>query len=184
MKNMLGIVLLLLGGSVGSGFISKATSSFIISKHTQNSVADTSSMVFPVAGKISVIGSFWGAVRDGGKRKHEGIDIFARKGTPVVAVTDGVVVDVGNTSRGGKTVWLRSSNNDFAYYYAHLDRQLVQPGQYVKKGDRLGTLGNSGNAKFTPSHLHFGIYTYAGAVNPLPYVKNLPKVAIQPKPTV
>jgi murein DD-endopeptidase MepM/ murein hydrolase activator NlpD len=141
-------------------------------------------MVFPVAGKHSVIGSFWGAVRDGGKRKHEGIDIFAKKGTPVVAITDGIVVEAGNTARGGKTVWLRSLNDEFVYYYAHLDRQVVQAGQYVKKGDSLGTVGKTGNAKFTPPHLHFGIYTYSGPVNPLPIVKNLPKVSIISKTAV
>lgn len=184
MKNILGIVLLLVGGSIGSGFISKATSAYISSPYLDKSRPDTASKVFPVAGKSSIIGSFWGAVRDGGKRKHEGIDIFAKKGTPVVAIAEGVVLDVGNTPRGGKTVWLRSLNDDFAYYYAHLDKQLVQPGQYVKKGDRLGTVGNTGNAKLTPPHLHFGIYTYSGAVNPLPIVKKLPKVSIGSKTSV
>ena len=180
MKNVLGVVLLLVAGSISSGFISKASSGIIAARFTGDS-PDNPEMVYPVAGKKSFVGSYWGAVREGGKRKHEGIDIFARKGTPVVAVDDGFVVEAGNTPRGGKTIWLRSGNNDFYYYYAHLHQQFVKSGQYVKKGEHLGTVGNTGNAKLTPPHLHFGIYSYTGAVNPLPYIKNLPKVAIPVK---
>jgi murein DD-endopeptidase MepM/ murein hydrolase activator NlpD len=181
MKNVLGVVLLLLAGSILSGFISKAGSRITANRFIGKNMPDTAGMVYPVAGKKSFVGSFWGSVRDGGKRKHEGIDIFARKGTPVVAIADGVVVDAGNTPRGGKTVWLRSFNDDYYYYYAHLNEQFVKAGQTVRKGTHLGTVGNTGNAKLTPPHLHFGIYSYTGAINPLPYVKNLPKVAIPGK---
>lgn len=181
MKSILGVVLLLLAGSISSGFISKASSKITANRFIENNNPDTTGMVYPVAGKKSFIGSYWGAMREGGKRKHEGIDIFARKGTPVVAVADGFVVEAGNTPRGGKTVWLRSANNDFYFYYAHLNQQFVKTGQYIKKGEHLGTVGNTGNAKLTPPHLHFGIYSYTGAVNPLPYVKNLPKMAIPNK---
>ena len=186
MKNVLTIVVLLLAGSIFSGFISKAGSKitakrFIEKRFKENNIPDTTGMVYPVAGKKSFVGSYWGAVRDGGKRKHEGIDIFARKGTPVVAVSDGVVMEAGSSPRGGKTVWLRSSNDDFYYYYAHLHEQFVTTGQTVKKGQHLGTVGNTGNAKLTPPHLHFGIYSFTGAINPLPYVKNLPKMAMPTK---
>lgn len=135
--------------------------------------------VYPVAGKRARVGSFWGAVRDGGRRKHEGIDIFAKKGTPVVAVSDGIVA-VGNGGRGGKYVWLRSSTHPWTAYYAHLNTFKVRHGQRVKKGQVLGTVGNTGNAKYTPSHLHFGIYTARGPVNPLPYVKNSPRILVTP----
>lgn len=139
------------------------------------------SLAFPVAGKKSNIGSFWGAVRDGGKRKHEGIDIFASKGTPVVAISDGVIISKGTFPRGGKILWLKASGHPWSAYYAHLDKWLVKEGQYVKKGQVIGTVGNTGNARYTPSHLHFGIYTERGAVNPLPYVKKAPKIVIQKK---
>jgi len=133
---------------------------------------------FPVKGKDArAIGSFWGASRGGGKRKHEGIDIFARRGTPVVAATDGVVTNVGTTRLGGKVVWVINKNLQ-AVYYAHLDKQLVKTGQHVKEGQVLGTVGNTGNAKTTPAHLHFGVYRgWGGAVNPLPYVKKATKPA-------
>ena len=141
-------------------------------------------LVFPVTGKKAKVGSFWGDVREGGVRKHEGIDIFAKKGTPVVAICDGVAF-VGNGGKGGNYVWLRSENFSFTVYYAHLDKHSVYHGQFVKKGDIIGTVGKTGNARFTPPHLHFGIYTWTGAVNPLPYVKNSPKVILpEPKPVV
>ncbi|MFL9844298.1 peptidoglycan DD-metalloendopeptidase family protein [Flavobacterium rhizosphaerae] len=125
---------------------------------------------FPVAGRGNAdIGSFWGMERDGGKRRHEGIDIFAQRGTPVVAVTDGVIGYTGERGLGGRQVWLRTAVFGSSLYYAHLDSIAVTNGQRVTTGDTLGFVGNTGNARFTPPHLHFGIYK-RGAVNPLPYV--------------
>jgi murein DD-endopeptidase MepM/ murein hydrolase activator NlpD len=128
------------------------------------------SIEFPVTGQKARIGSFWGDNRDGGKRSHEGIDIFAPKRTPVIATVDGVVTGVRNGGIGGKTVWLRHLGLSYTFYYAHLDKQLVQEGQIVKKGDILGLVGNTGNARNTPSHLHFGVYTQDGPIDPLPFV--------------
>lgn len=134
-------------------------------------------LAFPVAGVSSKIRDLWGASRAGGARRHKGIDIHARRGTPVVAVCDGVIVERDHTAVGGKTLWLKSSTYGWKAYYAHLDRQLVREGQYVRKGQVIGTIGNTGNARTTPSHLHFGIAGNNGWVNPLPYVKHAPKVA-------
>ncbi len=128
--------------------------------------------VFPVYGKGSkAVQSFWGAVRGGGSRKHEGIDIFARKGTPVVSPASGVVSSVRNQGLGGKQVWLRDTERGYSLYFAHLDSQAVSFGQVVKPGDTLGFVGNTGNARFTPPHLHFGIYS-GGAFDPFPLVEN------------
>jgi hypothetical protein len=135
------------------------------------------SLAFPVSGTKAKAGSFWGAARDGGKRRHEGIDIFAPKLTPAVAAADGYVTGVREGGIGGKTVWLRHSDKNVFLYYAHLDKQSVQEGQFVKKGDVIGLVGNTGNAKFTPAHLHFGVYTYSGPVDPLPYVNQSLKTA-------
>ncbi len=146
------------------------------SANTLNSPINKEDLVFPVAGNSSNVGSFWGAVREGGKRKHEGIDIFAKKGTPVVAIADGKITQVTTMPKGGKVVWLRCDDRAWDVYYAHLDKQLVRVGQSVKKGQALGTVGNTGNARTTPAHLHFGIYTHKGAVDPYPYVKNLQKI--------
>ena len=132
------------------------------------------SLGFPVAGHSSVhIHSFWGAPRDGGRRLHKGVDVFARKGTPVVAISDGFVARIDNTVVGGKVIWVRDAKRNQAYYYAHLDEFLVDEFARVHKGDTLGTVGNTGNAINTPSHLHFGIYATRSAVDPLPFIQDL-----------
>lgn len=141
------------------------------------SVSVGPSLDFPVSGSKAKAGSFWGASRDGGKRRHEGIDIFAPKRTPAVAAADGVVTGVKDGGIGGKVVWLRVPDKDVTLYYAHLDKQLVQPGQTVKKGETLGLVGNTGNAKHTPSHLHFGVYTFSGPIDPWPFVNPSVKTA-------
>ena len=81
---------------------------FLFKIYTQPSIA------FPVAGKGNRdIQSFWGANRDGGARRHEGVDIFAKRGTPVVAAVDGRISRTGNTGLGGKQVWLRRHSREF-----------------------------------------------------------------------
>lgn len=133
------------------------------------------SLSFPVGGKTSqAVGSFFGDPREGGKRPHKGIDIFAPKGTPVLAASEGVVGRVTYNRLGGKVVWLNSAKKRFTQYYAHLDSQAVQAGQRVQAGDTLGFVGNTGNARTTPPHLHFSIYKYGeGAVDPYPFVHAL-----------
>ena len=129
-------------------------------------------LAFPVQGRDSrAVQSFWGAERDAGVRRHEGIDIFAPRNTPVLAAVPGTVNRVNTTPIGGKVVWLSDGQRRQNLYYAHLDSQLVVPGQRVAVGDTLGLLGNTGNAKTTAPHLHFGIYRSGqGAVDPYPYV--------------
>jgi len=130
------------------------------------------SLSFPVQGKDSrAIQSVWGVERDGGTRRHEGVDIFAKKGTPVIAATAGIVTRVNITPIGGKVVWVSDLSSQKNLYYAHLDSQLVQTGQRVQIGDTLGLVGNTGNARTTPPHLHFGIYGFGrGAVDPYPFL--------------
>ena len=125
---------------------------------------------FPVAeGQNSNIQSYWGAARDGGARSHEGIDIFAQRGTPVLAATNGRIGFTGEKGLGGKQVWLRDTKRGQSLYYAHLD-SIAKTSGSVKTGDTLGFVGNTGNARTTPPHLHFGIYK-RGAINPLYFVK-------------
>ena len=127
--------------------------------------------LFPVKGRTDqAIGSFWGNERDGGARRHEGVDIFAPRGTPAVAATDGTITRTGESKLGGRVVWLADAQGQHLYY-AHLDKQLVQPGQRVRAGDTLGLVGNTGNARTTAPHLHFGIYRAGrGAVDPWPFL--------------
>jgi murein DD-endopeptidase MepM/ murein hydrolase activator NlpD len=129
-------------------------------------------LAFPVmdhdAGDIQ---SFFGAEREGGRREHHGVDIFAPRGTPVLAAADGTVSRVGDQRLGGRVVWLRDERRGTSQYYAHLDRQLVERGQRVRAGDTLGLVGNTGNARTTPPHLHFGIYVRRrGPIDPFDYL--------------
>lgn len=115
--------------------------------------------------------SFFGSPRDGGARVHEGVDVFAPRGTPVAAAAPAVVRRVGTRERGGKVVSLYDEERDLIYYYAHLDEQLTEGGQRVEPGDIIGTVGNTGNARTTPPHLHFGIYEARwNAVDPWYYL--------------
>lgn len=127
------------------------------------------------------IGSFYGDPRDGGKRKHEGVDIFAPRGTPVVAPTDGVVTRVGTGNLGGKVIWMKDLKRGHSYYFAHLDSQMVKPGAAVKQGDLLGTVGNTGNARNTPSHLHFGVYQTASK-DPIAYIRTMERLVDERMP--
>jgi len=143
-------------------------------------VTTAPSLAFPVRPADNPkVSSFWGAARDAGARSHEGIDIFAKFRTPVVACADGTVTRVNENNLGGKVVFMRPEGKDFNLYYAHLDTQLVRSGQTVKSGETLGLMGNTGNARTTPPHLHFGIYASGGAIDPYPFV-NVNRLA--PKP--
>ncbi len=145
------------------------------------------SLTFPVSGvDTRAIRSGFGAPRDGGRRDHHGVDIFAARGTPVVAAAEGVVRRVGLRGMGGKVVWLRDTRLGYSLYYAHLDSQLVTEGTRVLPGDTLGLVGNTGNARSTAPHLHFGIYGRGvGPVDPLPFVfdpvERAPTVRIEPE---
>ncbi|MFC7668710.1 M23 family metallopeptidase [Hymenobacter humi] len=142
-------------------------------RYTLRVAREPSLSIFPVLGRTdAAVGSFWGAARDAGARQHEGIDIMASRGTPVVAATAGFITRTGETPIGGRVVWLADVANRNHIYYAHLDKQLVTPGQRVRAGDTLGLVGNTGNARTTVPHLHFGIYRSGqGAVDPFPFVR-------------
>ena len=132
------------------------------------------SLAFPIPQNVkSSIISLFGTGRDNGGRKHEGIDILAPKHSPVIASANGVITRVNENALGGKVIFLKPDNASYSLYYAHLDSQIAKEGQRVKTGDILGLTGNTGNAKFTVSHLHFGIYTNNNvAMDPLYFVKN------------
>ncbi|MCP9234870.1 M23 family metallopeptidase [Lewinella sp. JB7] len=140
--------------------------------HYELTLQTTPALTFPVAdASVRNIQSFWGDSRSGGQRRHEGNDIFAPRGTPLIAVADGRVRSTKTGGLGGKTVWLRDGEGrGLTYYYAHLDSQLVRAGQSVSRGDTIGLVGNTGNARTTPPHLHFGIYRN-GARDPYSYLR-------------
>ena len=122
----------------------------------------------------------WGAPRSQG-RQHQGIDIVAPRGRPVVSTTRGIVRSVGTNRLGGQVVWVTGPGGQ-AHYYAHLDRYgSVRAGDIVQPGTVLGYVGDTGNAKGTTPHLHYGIYEPgAGPINPYPL---LAAPAEEPLPT-
>ncbi len=116
----------------------------------------------------------WGASRSSG-RLHEGIDIMAPRGTKVMSATEGLIADLRNNNLGGKVIWILGPGGTW-HYYAHLDghKRGLSVGDYVKKGQVIGYVGNSGNARHTAPHLHYGLYLQGkgrGAVNPYPYLR-------------
>ena len=130
-------------------------------------------LLFPVAGKNKrAIWSFFGDPRDGGRREHHGVDIFAKRGTPIISPAQGYVRFVGTRGMGGKVVWIRDHKRNQSLYFAHLDSLIAKSGTYVNPGDTIGTVGNTGNARFTPPHLHFGIYSN-GPINPLDHIAEI-----------
>jgi Peptidase family M23 len=124
--------------------------------------------------KKSQIANTWGAPRGDG-RSHEGQDIFAPKGTPIYSATTGYVVKIGEDNLGGHTVSVIGDGGR-KYYYAHLDSYApnLEVGDYVTRNTVLGYVGSTGNADGTPPHLHFGVYTTTGAIDPLPLLTDRP----------
>ena len=127
---------------------------------------------FPLARSTPVTDTF-GAAR-AGVVWHHGIDLFAPRGTAVVAVSDSTVFELGWNPRGGQRLWLRDAAGN-AFYYAHLDAYApgLRNGSRVRAGEPLGLVGNTGDAERTPSHLHFEIHPaalaavgYDGAIDP------------------
>jgi peptidoglycan LD-endopeptidase LytH len=109
----------------------------------------------------------WGNARSSGRR-HEGIDIFAPRDTPVLSTTSGLVLRVGTNRLGGQVVWILGPGLE-RHYYAHLSRYgAFRPGDRVEAGDVIGFAGDTGNARGGPVHLHYGIYRAGTAENPYP----------------
>jgi peptidoglycan LD-endopeptidase LytH len=95
-----------------------------------------------------------------GSLRHEALDIVAPRGTPVVAVDDGTARKLFTSVRGGLTVYQFDPDENYCYYYAHLDRYAegLAEGRQLRKGERVGYVGTTGNAPPQTPHLHFTIF--------------------------
>ena len=128
--------------------------------------------------------------RGGGARVHEALDLMAPRGTPVLAVDDGVITKLFLSQPGGITIYQFDPSRRFAYYYAHLDGYAagVAEGQAVRRGQLLGYVGSSGNANPAAPHLHFAIFRldaerrwWTGVpINPFPYLRGTPNAPVVP----
>lgn len=145
-------------------------------------VAHLQSLLFPVPGVDSTrLDDSFDAPRDGGVRKHNAIDIMAPKGAPILSVQDGRIVRLASTPKGGISIYATDLDEQFVYYYAHLDH--YHPGIYAGKpllrGDTLGFVGVTGNATAEAPHLHFQVmrmpadrkYWNGEPINPYPFLR-------------
>lgn len=131
--------------------------------------------LFPVAGATRFTND-WMFGRPGG-RLHQGIDLFASHGTPVVAVADGSLFNVGYNGLGGWRLWVRADTGT-TFYYAHLSGYSAasSEGARVSRGTVLGYVGTSGDARGTSPHLHFEVHPGGGGpVPPFPIVSAWPR---------
>ena len=131
-------------------------------------------MIIPVSGattKSWAEDSFW-AYPWGTSITHKGIDIFADRGTDVISSTYGLVVYTHEGGKGGKSVMILGPKWRF-HYYAHLDSYDAFAFKPVKPGTVLGTVGDTGNAKGKPPHLHYAI------TSPFPYPQYYDSEAVQ-----
>jgi murein DD-endopeptidase MepM/ murein hydrolase activator NlpD len=132
------------------------------------SKAPDAQLAMPLASvRVRQVANTWHGAR-APNRKHEGQDIFASRGTPVYSATSGIVMRVAEGGIGGKTVSVLGAGGR-TYYYAHFSAFApISLGDPVTTATVLGYVGNTGNARTTPPHLHFGVYTRSGAIDPLP----------------
>nr|WP_227677338.1 M23 family metallopeptidase [Psychrobacter urativorans] len=150
--------------------ISQQSQRFVVAKWQQVNLLQQplptdNSLPSPLPGQH--LSDTWGGARSEGRR-HEGIDIFAPRNTPIKATTQGVVSKVGDDRLGGKVVVIVGPGGA-GHYYAHLeDYADISPNQWIEVGDTVGYVGDSGNAKGTPPHVHYGVYINGSAVNPYP----------------
>lgn len=132
--------------------------------------------VFPVAGANSYSDDF-GAPRHQGR--HEGVDIMADRGTPLLAVADASVVRLSRaeTGLGGISLWLERADGT-QYYYAHMTTITpgLDVGSRIGVGQVVGSVGNTGDARYGAPHLHFEVHPGGGAAtDPYPHL-----VAVDP----
>ena len=120
------------------------------------------------------------APREGG-RKHNAVDVMAPRGTPVLSVHDGRILRLSTNANGGITVYATDLEDQFVYYYAHLDRYHpnIYAGRPLLRGDTLGYVGTTGNAPKDAPHLHFQLmrmpadrrYWEGEPINPYPLLR-------------
>jgi murein DD-endopeptidase MepM/ murein hydrolase activator NlpD len=116
-------------------------------------------LAIPVAGvKAGQLSDTFAQARGNGRR-HDAIDIMASEGAPVIATADGTIEKLFNSALGGMTVYERSVDHRWVYYYAHLSAYEpgLYEGQQVKRGQVIARVGHTGDANAAGPHLHFAI---------------------------
>ena len=117
-------------------------------------------LALPVVGvKPNQLTDTFTEARAGGARRHDALDIMAAEGTPVIAAADGTVEKLFNSALGGITIYERSADHRWVYYYAHLSAYApgLHEGQQLKRGQVIARVGHTGDANAAGPHLHFAI---------------------------
>lgn len=160
---MLGAIVVVVGGFVS--MLSFGTGGVVVptapAPKTPGVVGGSAALVMPVAGyPVAKLHRDWGDPREGGKRQHQGLDIMAAAGTPVVAAFGGTIEKLFESERGGHTLYIRSPDQRWSLYYAHLQGYApgLKEGQRVRQGQIVGYVGDSGNAGPGNTHLHFAVH--------------------------
>jgi murein DD-endopeptidase MepM/ murein hydrolase activator NlpD len=145
---------------------------------SQQVVVGPAGLALPVVGiKPEQLTDTFDDARSQGRR-HDAIDIMAPEGAPVIAAADGTIEKLFRSVRGGTTIYERSVDGKWEYYYAHLSAYApgLHEGQQVKRGQVIGRVGHTGDASAAGPHLHFAINTMAAGerwwngtpINPYP----------------
>lgn len=168
------------GGAAGEGEAVVVAPSLDTNPVLQPDERETRTLRIPVLNvRANDLTDTYSDARGGGERLHEAIDIMAPAGTTVVAAAPGTVERLFVSDAGGNTIYVRSQDGRTIHYYAHMGEyaQGLKEGQRVRRGQRLGTVGSTGNASEDAPHLHFAImqttpdaewWEPANAVNPYP----------------
>lgn len=163
----------------GEGLVAEAPS-LNTRTASQPDIGETQNLLIPVLNvRPSELTDTFTDSRGSGSRLHEAMDIMAPAGTSVVAAAPGTVEKLFVSDAGGNTIYVRSKDRQTIHYYAHLDEYAkgLKEGQRIRRGQRLGTVGSSGNASPDAPHLHFAIlrttddaewWEPANALNPFP----------------
>ncbi|MFN2493310.1 MAG: M23 family metallopeptidase [Pyrinomonadaceae bacterium] len=170
-----------MGGPNAAPEPSAANSQAVIDLTPQGSYVGTLRLVVPVAGvRADQLRDTFTDSRSEG-RVHDAIDIAAASGTPVVAVADGEIVKLFPSDRGGITIYQLSTDKKLVFYYAHLQRYAdgIVVGKFIRQGEVIAYVGDTGNAGTGNFHLHFSIsviadpkrYWEGASINPYPFLR-------------
>ncbi|MCT8000699.1 M23 family metallopeptidase [Sphingomonas sanguinis] len=159
---MLALIVIGVGGfmsmlSFGSGDVVVPE---VAAPEKQAAAGSAAALAMPIADyPVASLRQDWGDPREGGARKHQGLDLMAPAGTPVVAALPGTIEKLFDSDRGGHTLYIRSLDRRWSLYYAHLQGYAadIAEGQRVRQGQVVGYVGDSGNAGAGNTHLHFGV---------------------------
>jgi murein DD-endopeptidase MepM/ murein hydrolase activator NlpD len=133
---------------------------------------DTRPTVMPVKADEYWISSGFGWRKSpftGLREFHRGLDISARRGTPIIAPADGIVITAGKDLHLGRFIKIKH-NDTFTTLYGHMLEHKVKKGQAVERGDLIGLMGNTGMS--TGYHLHYEVRKDSVSVNPRNYILN------------